>query len=182
MAAPARALSLLPLSFLGWGVPSRPPAPRGLPAGTALSPPRAAQLPAVSHPTPTPTRSDRAPRALGTNSRGAPQPAPRLPSAGASPPAPGGRLISRVGWWGHREGSPLGKGDSDPAPRDREGWVSAGDPVAGLSSSSERARSGPLPCGGWTLIHPSSVGQRGGGEALAWQGEPEVTGQVAASI
>lgn len=48
LAARARALPLLPLSFLGWGVPSRPPAPRRIPAGTALAPPRAAQLRAVT--------------------------------------------------------------------------------------------------------------------------------------
>lgn len=86
-----------------------PPSPR----------PEQRNPPAASHPTPDTERSERAPGTPGTNSRRAPQPAPRLASAGASPPAPGGRLISRAGWWGRREGSPLGKGESDPAPRDR---------------------------------------------------------------
>lgn len=120
LGSPGARLATPPPQLFGLGGPKPASCPPRATCGRRPRPARSsATPPAASHPTPDTERSERAPGTPGTNSRRAPQPAPRLASAGASPPAPGGRLISRAGWWGRREGSPLGKGESDPAPRDR---------------------------------------------------------------
>lgn len=174
LAARARALPLLPLSFLGWGVPSRPPAPRRIPAGTALAPPRAAQLRAVSHPTPDTERgaSERPPGTLGTNSRAL----PGLPPA--SPPRARLHRPRRAGVLSvGLAGGPAGK-----APRWGRGIATQPRETEMMAEQARAHAPAPSPPGGRTPIHPFWMCQRGGGEALAWQGELEVTGQAAASI
>lgn len=174
LAARARALPLLPLSFLGWGVPSRPPAPRRIPAGTALAPPRAAQLRAVSHPTPTRSeeRASARPGRWGLTAARSPA-CPPPPLRGRVATGPGPRRASYQSGW---LVGPAGK-----APRWGRGIATQPRETEMMAEQARAHAPGPSPPGGRTPIHPFWMCQRGG-EALAWQGELEVTGQAAASI